>query len=307
MMNGKKAMLLVLILLGLVGLFMTVRMFSGKPSAGKREESSEKAQEIVDWAEKEPEIDQRLEEPNDSLAADGRETGNKQGIIMPITELACLNREPMPEGIAFQVMINGTLFTTSGKADLLTEVGMKGNYLRAGTHYGVMPKGYEKYGSIQSVVKEVPKRELEMSAGADLTGDVYLNPDCPDVVYAYLNFSWIDDKEPFCYRFVSERICDDQCVFYNGYLYQNTFEDCDEASEGVTYVGKLNFTGIDRVPQNDLETNNSNWSKIVYNGKEYESELYVLENDEEVIYVKEIRYGNKKDYWIKCRKTMMQP
>ena len=27
----------------------------------------------------------------------------------------------------------------------------------------------------------------------------------------------------------------------------------------------------------------------------------------EVIYVKEIRYGNEKDYWIKCRKTMMQP
>ena len=59
MMNGKKAVFLVLILLGLVGLFMVVRMFSGKPSAGKREESSEKAQKIVDWAEKEPKIDRR--------------------------------------------------------------------------------------------------------------------------------------------------------------------------------------------------------------------------------------------------------
>ncbi len=220
--------------------------------------------------------------------------------LLQNTALACLNREPLPEGIAFQIMVKGKLFTTSGKADVLVEMGMKGNYGISTTHYGVMPKGYEKYGSIVSVVKEEPSKELEMRAGADLTGDVYINPDYPDVVYAYLSFSWFEDETPFCYRFVSDAIADDQCIYYNGRIYQNTFEEYDEIVKGVTFAGKLEYIGIDLVPQKDCETNNSNWCKTVYNAKSYECELYAADDDA-IVYVKEIRYGNSKERWIKCR------
>lgn len=276
------------IILGLFCVIM-ILIFVIRPFANSKKELTGNQEEKHEIAEQ--------TSTSDVLEIAGKTEANS---LLQNTVLACLNREPLPEGIAFQVMVNGKLYTTSGRADVLVEMGMNGNYGVSPTHYGVMPKGYEKYGSIASVVKEEPCNELEMRAGADLTGDVYINLDYPDVVYAYLMFSWVEDETPFCYRFVSDAIADDQSVYYSGRIYQNTFDEYDEVMEEVTFAGKLEYIGIDLVPQKDCETNNPNWSKTIYNAKSYECELYVTDDDA-IVYIKEIRYGKGKERWIKCR------
>ena len=223
----------------------------------------------------------------------------------PYTNLACGVVAPMPKGIALVLCVNGKRFITSGIAHPLVIVGNQ--YGLSNTHYGVLPQGYEYYGPVSSVTESEPLEELQMLAGDEVKGDVYVNKDYPGVIYAKLYPSWMEDSEPFCYRFVSDEMYDNRCICFGGsqYLFyvdpsDDMLTECPRAD--LSFQGNLIFVGGDCVPQADLETNLTNGT--VKAGNTLSWELYSDPKEDTFIWLKrEIkRPDGTKENWVECKK-----
>lgn len=225
----------------------------------------------------------------------------------PYTSLACGAVAPMPKGIALELCVNSKRFITSGIAHPLVVVGNQ--YGFSNTHYGILPQGYEYYGTVSSVTEREPLEELQMMAGGDVRGEVYVNKDYPGVVYAMLYPSWIEDSEPFCYRFVCDEMHDNRCICFGGSRYLFYVDPSDDMitecpRDDISLRGNLIFVGRDCIPQADLETNLTNGT--MKSGNVLSWELYSDSKDDSIIWLKRETKGldGMKENWVECKKVL---
>lgn len=202
----------------------------------------------------------------------------------------------LPKGIRPMVMVNGKLYRWTGMSKEFLFQGAE--VYRIGDSSTVLPEGYTAFGEISGITEEVPSEELQLRAGFEATGTVYVSEQTPEAVYIYMTTDWFSDSY---IRFVSDDLHDNECISYLGLQYRFTLdgEIVKELPEGFASVGTLNYIGADRIPLQDLETNRiaDGYSKSL-DGREVYADL----GDSSVLYVYEHQYWAQGDYpaWRIC-------
>lgn len=160
-----------------------------------------------------------------------------------------------------------------------------------------LPEGYTPVGEISSVTEGPLTEELQFRAGCNASGTVYTSTETPEVVYVHLLADWFDLQEPEYYRFISEEM-KEEWILYDGnrYLISIGTGDCEaleELPDGCEKVGHLNYIGMDRIPENDLETNcpSDSFSKALMG-----RDVYFDPDEPEFLYVYEHHYWAEGDY-----------
>lgn len=202
----------------------------------------------------------------------------------------------LPKGIRPMVMVNGKLYRWTGMSKEFLFQGAE--VYRIGDSSTVLPEGYTAFGEISGITEEVPSEELQLRAGFEATGTVYVSDRTPEAVYIFMTTDWFSDSY---IRFVSDDLHDNECIAYLGqqYLFRLDGEIVKELPETCTLIGTLNYIGADSIPLQDLETNRiaDGYSKFL-DGRE----VYANPNDSAVLYVYEHHYWAQGDYpaWRVC-------
>lgn len=206
----------------------------------------------------------------------------------------------VPGGLRPMMRVNGMNYRWTGMSKEL-HIQSSGEVFTVGDSSTVLPEGYEVIGEISGITTEVPTQELQLRAVFEAAGTVYTNAETPHAVYVLMTTDWFED---YYIRFVSDELKDSECIAYQGrqYRFNSDAEICkriETLPENCELVGTLHFIGIDRIPVNDLETNDpsDSYSKSI-EGRE----VYADPNDCSVIYVYEHRYWAQGDYpaWRIC-------
>lgn len=206
----------------------------------------------------------------------------------------------LPKGLRPMLMAGGKLFRWTGmsKPFFITMGGVH----KMGDTTTFLPDGYTAVGEISGITEEVPTEELQLRAGFEATGTVFVNKETPEVVYVLMSTDWFEN---YYIRFVSDDLHDNECIAYQGRQYRFTVDisickRIEELPEGCELVGTLRYIGTDRIPVNDLETNciSDSYAKYV-DGRE----VWADPNDPGVLYVYECQYTREDTSpgWRVCR------
>ncbi len=184
----------------------------------------------------------------------------------------------MPGGISPVLMVDGTLYEWARMA--------------------VLPGGYQPYGDISGVTQETPTEDLQLKAGFEASGTVFVSEDHPAVVYVLMTTDWIENRYV---RFTSDALGNNELLSWQGRMYRLSLggDVCTELPEGCELIGNLHFVGIDCIPAGELETNHI----TDCHGKAFEGrEVYAIPGDDSTLYVYEHRYWREGDFpsWRIC-------
>lgn len=202
----------------------------------------------------------------------------------------------LPKGIRPMVMVNGKLYRWTGMSKEFLFQGSE--VYQMGDAATVLPEGYTAAGEISGITEEVPFEELQLRAGFEATGTVYVNEQTPEAVYVLMTTDWLTDTY---IRFVSDDLRDNECITYHGQQYRFALggELVKELPESCALVGTLHYIGADSIPLQDLETNRiaDGCSKYL-DGRE----AYAAPDNSGVLYVYEHQYWAQGDYpaWRVC-------
>lgn len=120
----------------------------------------------------------------------------------------------------------------------------------------VVPNSFERVANAEAAPDKPQTAEIQIEAEFDAEGEVYANPEYPEVIYVEMSTDWFANKTV---RFVTKELGDCERIAYQGRQYRmkyGTGEDQIETlPEESELIGTLHFIGRDSVPQNDLETN----------------------------------------------------
>ena len=203
--------------------------------------------------------------------------------------------DTLPGGIEPVLQVNGTHYHWTG-------ISIEHQRVLNGTVYNptaLMPKGYVEAGVISGVTEDAPTEELQLQAGFEATGTVYVSEATPEAVYVCMTTDWFEE---YYIRFISDALRNNECIIYQGAPYRFTLLDSTVVKElpnECQLVGKLTYVGENVVPVNDLETNcrTDGFNKLL-NGRE----VYADPNDSSVLYVYEHHYWAEGGYpaWRVC-------
>ena len=206
----------------------------------------------------------------------------------------------LPKGLRPMVMVGGKLYRWTG---LSKEFCFRGEEVyTVGDSSTVLPEGYTVAGELSGITEAVPSEELQLRAGFDATGTVFVSAETPEVVYALMTTDWFEN---FYIRFVSDELRDNECISYQGRAYRISIgtdicEKVEALPEGCVLAGTLQYIGSDAIPVGDLETNciSDSYSKTLHG-----REVYTDPADPGVLYVYEHQYWAQGDYpaWRACR------
>ena len=143
--------------------------------------------------------------------------------------------------------------------------------------------------------------DLQLQAGFEATGTVFVSEEYPAVVYVLMTTDWFENM---FVRFASDELGNNELLSWQGRTYRLSIgtgasEVVEELPEGCELVGTLHFVGDDSIPAGDLETNCRSDSY----GKPVEGrEVYAVPGDDSVLYVYERQYWREGDYpaWLAC-------
>ena len=164
-----------------------------------------------------------------------------------------------------------------------------------------LPEGYHPCGDISGITQETPVDDLQLQAGFEASGTVFVSEDHPAVVYVLMTTDWF---ESFYVRFVSDALGENELLSWQGRMYRlsinsDVCKPLETLPEGCELIGNLHFVGNDSIPTGDLETNNS-WDTY---GNFFEGrEVYAIPGDDSTLYVYEHHYWREGDYpaWREC-------
>ena len=187
----------------------------------------------------------------------------------------------MPGGISPVLLVDGTLYEWA--------------------RMSVLPQSYQPYGDISGVTQDTPTEDLQLKAGFEASGTVFVSEDYPAVVYVLMNTSWIENRYV---RFTSDALGNNELLSWQGRMYRLSLNGeisphLRELPEGCELIGNLHFIGEDSIPTGDFETN----SRIDSYTRAFEGrEVYAIPGDDSALYVYEHQYWREGDYpaWLKC-------
>lgn len=205
-------------------------------------------------------------------------------------------------GIRPEILVGDTVFYWTGMAQAIHGATTPyGQVYTVGNAETFLPDGYTEYGSIASVTDADVTEQLQMKAGFEATGTVYISTGTPEAVYVLMSTDWFEN---YYIRFVSSELDDGHRIVWDGKDYRIGIGDgtCDileELPENSELIGTLHFVGIDAIPESDLETNcpNDTYS-FALEGRE----VFFDSSDPNFIYVYERHYwsGGEYDTYLKC-------
>ena len=138
---------------------------------------------------------------------------------------------------------------------------------------------------------EEPAEDLQLQAGFEAAGTVFVSEEHPAVVYVLLHTDWFPETGSYV-RFVSDALGDNELVSWQGrayrFSYYNNVSPVLEAlPDGCELIGHLHYVGDDSIPAEDLETNrrSDDYAKPLEGRK-----VYAAPGDDSVLYVYEPRY-----------------
>lgn len=196
----------------------------------------------------------------------------------------------LPKGITPVLRVGDTLYEWTGLS-----VGLflddSGSYSSMGGGATYLPEGFYEYGAISGVTVEEPTEELQLQAGFEASGTVFVSAEYPAVVYVLLHTDWFPEEGSYV-RFVSDALGNNELVSWQGRAYRfsyysNASPVLDALPEGYELIGHLHYVGVDSIPAGDLETNRR--------GDDYARPLEgrkvcAVPGDDSVLYVYEPQY-----------------
>lgn len=162
----------------------------------------------------------------------------------------------VPENIRPVILVNGTRYYWVGKTYLLEGADIPNGYVGRWSGVNYIPGNYTEYGSLKEVSKEEPTEDGQMKAGFAASGTIYTSEETPEAVYVCMTSDFTGEKRYT--RFISEELDKGYRVMWNGNYYYVAHAKCIEISEvpdTCECVGTMHYIGMDRIPEQDLETN----------------------------------------------------
>ena len=209
----------------------------------------------------------------------------------------------LPGGIRPVLRVGDTLYQWAGMA-MPTFIAPSGQVVTDG-RLGVqtaLPEGFAALGELSGVTREEPTKDLQLQAGFEASGTVYIDAAHPEAVYVLMTTDWFEGQYV---RFTSDALGDGHLIAWQGRLYcihVGYSEEQDrlrELPDGFEQIGTLRYVGQDSVPEGDLETNcRSDGYAMPLDGRA----AYADPADESAIYVYERQYwsGGEYDMWLRC-------
>ncbi|MBD5133743.1 MAG: hypothetical protein HDT38_04635 [Clostridiales bacterium] len=209
----------------------------------------------------------------------------------------------LPGGITPVLRVGDTLYEWAGTSvERFPDGG--GPY----SSMGYMPEGFHEYGTISGVTLEEPTEELQLQAGFEASGTVFVSGEHPAVVYVLMRTDWFAEEGSYI-RFVSDALGNNELVSWQGRAYHfsyyhNVSPVLEALPEGCEFIGHLHYVGDDSIPAGDLETNRR--------GDDHDRPLegrkvYAVPGDDGVLYVYEPQYWQGDggsawhSFWRVCR------
>ena len=196
----------------------------------------------------------------------------------------------LPKGITPVLRVGDTLYEWAGMSVELF-LDDSGSYCSMGNGATYLPEGFHEYGEISGVTVEEPTEDLQLQAGFEASGTVFVSEEYPAVVYALLRTDWFPEEGSYI-RFVSDALGDNELVSWQGRTYRFSYyyyasPVLEALPEGCELIGHLHYVGADSIPAGDLETNRR--------GDDYARPLegrkvYAVPGDDSALYVYEPRY-----------------
>lgn len=206
----------------------------------------------------------------------------------------------LPGGITPMLRVDDTLYQWTGLS-VRHFLDPGGSFYSSGDGVTYLPEGYQPCGDISGVTQETPTEDLQLQAGFEASGTVFVSEDRPAVIYVLMTTDWFEDSYV---RFTSDALGKNELLSWQGRTYRLSidFDVCkplEELPEGCELIGNLHFVGNDSIPTGDLETNNM--SDV--HGKPFEGrEVYAIPGGNSTLYVYEHHYWREGDYptWREC-------
>lgn len=211
-----------------------------------------------------------------------------------------------PGEILPEIMVNGRIYYWEGESKTLFNTNHPdATVYSIGDGKTYLPKDFSEYGKISSVTTEAPANECQLMADFEVSGTVFISEDNPEAVYVLLTAENLDWPKEQYIRFISSELLEGQHIAYGGKFFRiycggnPNSEYVFELPENAVSVGNLKYIGMDKLPENDLETNcpNDSFSKAL-TGKE----VFQDPSKPTLIFVKSNYYNSAGTHerYIKC-------
>lgn len=208
----------------------------------------------------------------------------------------------MPKGITPVLRVGDTLYEWAGMSVELF-LDDSGSYSSMGNGATYLPEGFHECGEIRGVTLDKPTENLQLQAGFEASGTVFVSEEYPAVVYVLMHTGWFAEAGSYV-RFVSDALGDNELLSWQGRTYTFSWDTdapplLEALPKGCEFIGNLRFVGDDAIPAGDLETNRRSDSYFKpLDGRE----VYAFPGDGSVLYVFERQYWQGGDYpaWWAC-------
>lgn len=189
------------------------------------------------------------------------------------------------------LLVNGKMFYCTGGAMMLDGADIP----NGSVHYSFgsvtyLPKGYTEYGAIKGVTNEEPTEDGQMQTEqATVNGTIYISELTPEAVYVCMTGDLTGEARYV--RFISEELDNGYRVKWNGKYYRIRHDRCEilsQVPETCESIGTLDFVGIDKIPEQDLETNCPSDGVRAFEGRE----AFFDVNEPDYIYVHKTYSGD---------------
>lgn len=201
---------------------------------------------------------------------------------------------PVPENIRPVILVKGIKYYWMGTTYLLEGADVPNGSVSQWSGVNHIPKNYTEYGSLKEISNEEPTKDGQMKAGFAASGTIYTSEETPEAVYVCMTSELTGEKRYT--RFISEKLDQGYCVKWNGRCYRILHDRCEEISEmpeACECVGTMRYVGMDKIPEQDLQTNAPG------DGKSFEGrEVFFDVKKPDFIYYEE--HVNKRVYTYKC-------
>ncbi|MDE6261019.1 MAG: hypothetical protein K2M42_09220 [Oscillospiraceae bacterium] len=233
--------------------------------------------------------------------------GQFDGPLPPDPDLPPAACDTLPGGITPVLRVGDTLYEWTGMS-VEPFLDGSGSYSSMGGGTTYLSEGFREYGEISGVTVEEPTEDLQLQAGFEASGTVFVSKEYPAVVYVLLHTDWFAEEGSYV-RFVSDALGNNELVSWHGRAYHFSYYYSDSPvlevlPEGCEPIGHLHYVGDNSIPAGDLETNrrSDDYAKPLEGRK-----VYAVPGDDSVLYVYEPRYRQENGhsawhpFWRVCR------
>lgn len=237
---------------------------------------------------------------------DGSEANNPTTDQPPDENYPAPGCDTLPGRITPVLRVGDTLYEWTGMAVPLF-LDPSGSYSSMGDGATYLPEGFHEYGTISGMTVDKPTEELQLQAGFEASGTVFVSEEHPAVVYVLIYTDWF--AEGAYIRFVSDALGGNELISWQGRMYRFSYYNnaspvLEALPEGCELIGNLHYVGDDSIPAGDLETNRrgDNHARPLEGRK-----VYAVPGDDSVLYVYEPLYRQEDggsawhSFWRVCR------